>query len=218
MCYTNGWLGNRQFIELLERNIQSVKNKYQRHDSIGCAQELEELQQTIRIEYLSKSTRNDRRYINAEAYRLLTSDISNIISNILTLPPRTSGTIYEQITALQTELKRTETENQIGGKILTPALNLLLETAKKQIQKQDTIKAALEIRLFQITIQEVYEITQKLKQKKDRPFITATAYISLYYRAKYILEQITDVSAKALPKLESGLEKELQEMRKEVVE
>jgi hypothetical protein len=215
--FAQGLLGNKQFVQELERNIQDAKKEYTQKDSIGCTQELEDFQQTLKKEYLAKPKKNDKHYVNGEAYRILSLEAEVIIGRVLTPPSRTAGTIYVQINALQIQLQQEASNGFISGKLLVPALNLMLGVAEKQIQKKDTTGATLQIALFQQTVREVFELCQRHVQINEKVFVKPTGYISLYYRAKYILEQLTEPINQSLPKLEPELEKELQELRKESI-
>jgi hypothetical protein len=209
--YSAGTLGNQQFRDELDKCLVNAKTDYQAKDSIGSAQDLESFQQLIRLVYLSKSRPGDKRYAGLEACTLLFPSAQGIVERILTLPPHSSGNIFDQIAALQAQLKSDASDKRIGGTLLIPGLNAVLDAAKKEIQKKDSLATALQLQLFRATVKDVYALTKT--RAVLGTYVKAAGYISLYYRARYILDQLPEPIGAAMPKLDAQLEQELKEAK-----
>jgi hypothetical protein len=211
-------------VQKLDDYLKEAKQNYLKQDSIGCAQELEEFFTNIREEYLAKPKKRDRpqgdkQFVEEEAYQMLYPLAKEIESRVLTLPPRTTGTVLEQIAALKAQIRLDEQKGYIGGEIVLRNLESILDRVKRELQRQDSLGIALNIRLFRQTVRNVFEITQRHSILKMS--VKPEGYISLYYRAGYILEQLpTQINrdGRPMPKIEPELEQELQKYEKEAVE
>jgi hypothetical protein len=217
-CFTANQIGDRRFVQELDDHLKDAKRDYLKRDSIGCAQELEAFQQSTRKEYNAKPKKHDKRFVEEEAYKLLYFGAQNIVELVIILPPRSTGSVPNQINALKIQVRTDAEDEIIGGEILVRELVSILDRARQQLQRKDDDGAALHMLLFQQAVRRTYEITKKVPRSKL--FVRAEGYISLYYRAGYILEQLsgTNESRDSLPKLEPELEKELNGYEKEVVE
>jgi hypothetical protein len=215
--YANRQLGDRSFVQELDDNLKDAKRDYVKGDSIGCAQELEAFQQSIRKEYSAKPKRHDKRFVEEEAYKLLYYNAQYVIERAITLPPRSTGSVLNQISVLRAQVRTDAVQGIVGGELLLRGLVSTLDDAKQRLLRKDSVGTALYIEFFQQTIRRTYEITKKFS--KSKLFVKAEGYISLYYRAGYIQGQLpeTNMFGSSKPYLEPELEKELKGYEKEAV-
>jgi hypothetical protein len=212
--YSNGWIGGQMFVQTLDKNIQNAKSKYIAKDTIGCAQEIESFYKKVRFEYLATLKIKDNWFVTLEAYNFLYGYAKGIVENVLVLPSRSNTSLLDQITALKTQIRTDASQGLIGGNLLLKSLESSLDLAKHRLEKEDSIGTALHVMLFQQTVQLFYEVTKKLPN--SRLYVKAGGYVSLYYRAEYILEKLPEPLGQPMPKMESELEKELQKYQKEI--
>jgi len=212
-AYTNGWIGERLLVQILDRSVQNAKSRYTAKDSIGCAQEIENFYKIVRLKYLATLKMRGRQFVTVEAYNLLYSYAKGIIGKVLTLPPRSSVSLIDQITALRAQIRTDASQGLIGGELLLRGLESSLDRAKQKLQKDDSTGTALYATLFQQTVRQVYALTKKLP--KSRLYVKPEGYISLYYRAGYILEGLLEPVGQPMPKMDSALEEELRKYEKE---
>jgi len=212
-AYTNGWIGERLLVQILDRSVQNAKSRYTAKDSIGCAQEIENFYKIVRLKYLATLKMRGRQFVTVEAYNLLYSYAKGIIGKVLTLPPRSSVSLIDQITALRVQIRTDASQGLIGGELLLRGLESSLDRAKQKLQKDDSTGTALYVTLFQQTVRQVYALTKKLS--KSRLYVKPGGYISLYYRAGYILEGLLEPVGQPMPKMDSALEEELRKYEKE---
>ena len=187
-CYDTKQLGERKFYAELDDHIKDAIKKYQRQDTIGCAQEIEAFYTKLRWEYQRKPKKNDRRYVSEQAYQMLYPLARQIEAKVITLPPKPTGTLMEQISALKSQIKTEAQSGNIGGERLIRSLEKILDRAIREIQKGDTIQARIYTKLFMQTVREVYEYT--IRHANARTYVKAEGYISLYYRCRYTLESM----------------------------
>jgi hypothetical protein len=214
--YTKYWIGDHAFVQILDKNIQNAKSKYAAKDSIGCAQEIEAFYKIIRLQYLATLKKQGKQFVTVEAYNQLYGFSKGIIEKVLILPPRTNTSLIDQITVLGAQIRIDANQGLLGGELLLKGLEYSLDQAKLKLQKPDSVGAALYTTLFQQTVRQVYEITKNYPASKL--FVKAGGYISLYYRAEYILERLTAPIGQPMPKIDSVLEKELKKYEMKAVE
>ncbi|MBN1396647.1 MAG: hypothetical protein JXA06_01315 [Bacteroidetes bacterium] len=207
ISYTNNWIGSQTFVQILEKNIQDAKSKYAAKDSIGCAQEIESFYKLVRLRYLAPGMQ----FVKPEAYNLLYNYAREITGNVIVLPQKSNATLIDQITALKSQIRTDASVRLLGGELLLRGLESSLDIAKQRLQKSDSTASALYITLFQQTVRQTYEITKKYPA--SRIYIKAGGYISLYYRAEYILEHLTIPIGQPMPKMSKELEEELGKYR-----
>jgi hypothetical protein len=215
-AYTSGWIGDQLLVQTLDRNIQNARSKYSAKDSIGCAQEIESFYKIVRLQYLATLKIRGKQFVTVEAYNLLYGFSKGIIEKVLTFPPRSLASLIDQVTALRAQIRIDASQGLLGGELLLKGLEFSLDAAKQRLQKKDSIGTALYVTLFQQTVRQTYELTKKLP--KSKLYVKSGGYISLYYRAGYILEGLLDPIGHPMPKMDSTLEKELRKYEKEVVE
>jgi len=203
MSYSNNWIGNRTFVQILRQNLQNAKSKYTAKDSIGCAQGIESFYKLIRLKYLSQGNQ----FVKAEAYNLLYNYAREITGKVIVLPNKSNASLLDQITALRTQIRTDASAGLIGGEILIRGLESSLGIARQRLQKPDSTSSALYITLFRQTVRQAYEITKRYPN--SRIYVKAGGYISLYYRAEYILERLTIPIGQPMPKMDKELEEEL---------
>jgi hypothetical protein len=213
-AYTSGWIGNQQFVHQLDRDLQNASTKLAKRDSIGSAQELEAFQQEVRKEYLAKPKKNDKRFVTEDAYKLLYFNAQYVIERVITLPARSYAPLLDQLTALRAQIRIDAQNGFLGGEILLRGLEIMVDGAKQRLQRQDSVGTALYVLLFQQTVRQTHELT------KSRPigkiYVKAEGYISLYYRASYIMETLPEPFGHVMPKMEPELEQELQRHQRQV--
>jgi hypothetical protein len=209
-----GEVGDGSFVKQLDKDLQQAKQEYEKRDSIGCAQELEAFQQEVRKEYLAKPKKNDKRFVTEDAYKLLYFNAQYVIERVITLPPRSYAPLLDQLTALRAQIRIDAQNGFLGGEILLKGLETILDGAKHRLQRQDSVGTALYVLLFQQTVRQTYELT------KNRPisklYVKPEGYISLYYRASYIMETLPEPFGHVMPKMEPELEQELHKHQRQV--
>jgi hypothetical protein len=150
-----------------------------------------------------------------EAYALLKYNAEYLLEHLITLPPKPKGTLLEQIDSLKIEVQNQSKKKNIGGVIFVKGLTLLIDKARKELVKKDSSETALYIALFQLVVDETWELTEKLEGKSPKGvdkklpaiYVYDEAYIALHYRAKYILD--------ALPEPKKNIHEQRQQMMKE---
>jgi hypothetical protein len=148
--------------------------------------------------------------MTGEAYALLKYNAEYLIEHLITLPPKSKGTLLQQIDSLKIEVQNQSKKKNIGGVIFVKGLTLLIDKARKELVKKDSSETALYIALFQLVVDETWELTQKLEEKKKKVaalYVLDEAYIALHHRAEYILE--------ALPEPRRSVHEQRQQMMKE---
>ena len=187
-CSINGWLTGEDFLSELDNYLIEARIKLTSGDSIGCARNIKQFQQAVDAEYhdsLNATAAN----VTTEGWKFLYYNAQYIIERLVRLPKEPTKPILEQIDSLKSELQFQSKIKGVGGAAFVKVLTLLIDKSKKELQKQDSTETALYIALFQKMIEETWELTDKKKSKKEPIiYVKDEAYISLYYRAKYILE------------------------------
>jgi hypothetical protein len=141
-------------------------------------------------------------------------NVQEIIDRVLTLPPRSNVSLLDQINTLKAQIRIDAGQGLLGGEILLRGLETMVEGAKQQLMRKDSIGASLYLMLFRATVEETYEISKRLP--KSKLFVKGGGYISLYYRAGYILEGLSEPVDQPMPNVTPELDQELQKYRKEV--
>jgi hypothetical protein len=191
-------------VKNLEKRLTKAQQELTKGDTLKTSRELEKF--IKKVERISKH--ND--IMTSEAYALLKYNAEYLLERLITLPPKPTGTLLQQIDSLKIELQNQSKKKNIGGVIFVKGLTLLIDQAKKQLQKQDSSETALYIALFQLVVDETWELTQKLEEKKKKfaaLYVLDEAYIVLHHRAEYILE--------ALPEPRRSVHEQRQQMMKE---
>ncbi len=204
-AFTNGWLGDKKFMQELDRNLQNLKKDLISGDSIACAQELEAFQKQIKAEYLAKPKKNDKRFVTPDGYQYLYPYAQSIIELVITLPTRSEVSISDQLAALKVQIRTDAGSGLLGTEILIRGLEMMVEGAQKRLQRKDSAGTALHLMLFQQTVRLTYELTKK--RFNERLYMKPAGYVSLYYRAGYILEKLSEPIGKPLPKMEPAWSK-----------
>jgi hypothetical protein len=208
-----GWIGDKKYVQDLDRHLQEAKSKHIAKDSIGCTQELEVFQQSIRKEYLSTHKKRGKQFVTEPGFRYLYGSIQEIIGRILTLPPRSNATLLDQIGALKAQIRIDAGQGLVGGEILLRGLEMILDGARQRLTRKDSSSTALYLILFREIVEETYGISKRVT--KSKLFMRGGGYISLYYRAGYILEGLSEPIDQPKPKVSPELDQELQQYRKE---
>jgi hypothetical protein len=196
-------------VKNLENRLLKARNELNEGDTIkaspiGASRELEKF--IKKVERISK--RSD--VMTDEAYALLKYNAEYLLEHLITLPPKPKGTLLEQIDSLKIEVQNQSKKKNIGGVIFVKGLTLLIDKARKELVKKDSSETALYIALFQLVVDETWELTQKLEEKKKKfaaLYVLDEAYIVLHHRAEYILE--------ALPEPRRSVHEQRQQMMKE---
>jgi hypothetical protein len=208
-CASLGWLGDANFIKELDNHLANAKKHLEKSDTLKCAREVEKFQAKISKEY-KEANANNKRFVTIEGWKFLYYNAQYIIDRLVKLPARSTGTILQQIDSLKTELQNQNKQKNIGGAIFVKGLTLLIDKARKELQRSDSTETAMYISLFQLTVDESGELTKELEQKGKKSsaiYVKDEAYIALYYRSKYILE--------GLPEPKKNIQEQRQQMMKE---
>jgi hypothetical protein len=209
-----GEVGDGGFIKQLDKDLQQAKQEYEKRDSIGCAQELESFQRELKKEYLAKPKKNDNRFVTEDAYKLLYFNAQYVMERAITLPPRSYAPLVDQLTSLRAQIRSDAQQGFLGGEILLKGLEIMVDGAKQRLQRRDSVGTALYVSFFQQTVRQTYELT------KGRPigkiYVKPEGYISLYYRAGYLLEKLPEPLGQFMPRMEPELEQELQRYQRQV--
>ena len=209
-----GEVGDGSFVKQFDKDLQQAKQEYEKRDSIGCAQELESFQRELKKEYLAKPKKNDNRFVTEDAYKLLYFNAQYVMERAITLPPRSYAPLVDQLTSLRAQIRSDAQQGFLGGEILLKGLEIMVDGAKQRLQRRDSVGTALYVSFFQQTVRQTYELT------KGRPigkiYVKPEGYISLYYRAGYILEKLPEPLGQFMPRMEPELEQELQRYQRQV--
>jgi hypothetical protein len=212
-AFTTNQLGDRRFLQELDRDLQQAKSDLAKNDSIGCAQELEEFQREVKKEYLAKPKKNDKRFVSEEAYKSLYFNALYIIDRVITRPPRSYVPLFDQLTALRAQIRVDAEQGFLGGEILLKGLEAMVDGAKLRLQRQDSLRTALYLTLFRQTVRQTYQLSKNWTIGKL--YVKPEGYISLYYRAGYVLEGLPEPAGLLLPKMEPELEQELRRYQRQ---
>jgi hypothetical protein len=209
--FSFGWIADKNFVNELDNGLENARKHLLKTDSLKCAREVEKFQTKVSKEYKEANT-HDKRFVTIEGWKFLYYNARYIIERLVKLPVE-RGTILQQIDSLKTELQNQNKQKHIGGAIFVKGLTLLIDKAKKELLKSDSSETALYIALFQIIVDESWELTQK--KKSALLYVNDEAYISLYYRAKYILEALPEpkknIQEHRLQMMNEGAFKEMQQ-------
>lgn len=209
-----GEVGDGSFVKQFDKDLQQAKQEYEKRDSIGCAQQLESFQRDLKKEYLAKPKKNDNRFVTEDAYKLLYFNTQYVMERAITLPPRSYAPLVDQLTSLRAQIRSDAQQGFLGGEILLKGLEIMVDGAKQRLQRRDSVGTALYVSFFQQTVRQTYELT------KGRPigkiYVKPEGYISLYYRAGYILEKLPEPLGQFMPRMEPELEQELQRYQRQV--
>jgi hypothetical protein len=219
-CYTYTWLGDQNFVKELDNHLTNAKKHFEKKDSIETAYEIGKFQSKISKEY-KEGNIGDNRFVTIEGWKFLYYNAQYIIERLVTLPPKATGTVLKQIDNLKTELQNQSEKKNIGGALFVKGLTLLIDKAKKELQKADSSETALYIALFQLVVDETWELTQKLEEKNKKfaaLYVLDEAYIALHHRAEYILEALPEPRRSAHEQRQQILEKDpsFREMQQEL--
>ncbi|MBM4162502.1 MAG: hypothetical protein FJ217_15545 [Ignavibacteria bacterium] len=213
-AFSTNQLGDKRFLEELERDLQQAKTKLAKSDSIGCAQELEEFQDEVKKEYLAKDKKNDKRFVSDDAYKTLYFNAHYIIDRAITRPPRSYAPLLNQLAALRIQIRTDAQQELLAGEILIKGLEAMVDGARQRLERQDSLGTALYLLLFRRTVRQTYELSKN--RTIGKIYVRPEGYISLYYRAGYVLEGLPEPTVLLLPKMEPELERELRRYRQEV--
>jgi hypothetical protein len=210
-AFSKKWLGSQRFQQELDRTIQTAKTNLASGDSIGCAEELEQFQQTIRSQYLAKPKHNDKRFITTDGYQSLYPYAQSIVDIVKRLPPRYDAPVADQLKALKSQIRIEAGNGLLGTEMLIRNLEKSVDRAQKQLQKKDSTETASQLMLFRHIVRQTYELTKK--RFNENLYMKPAGYVSLYYRAGYILEKLPPTHGRPMPDMEPELEKEIQQLK-----
>jgi len=214
-------LGEQGFYKDLSNSLDSYEKHLSKKDTLKAVKEVEKFQDRITGEYNKGTKPNDKRFITADAWKILYDDAQYLVAHLIQLPPKPVGlTVLRQLDSLKAEVQRQQSKKNLSGTILVKGLLLSLDQAKKQLQQADSAKAAIAVRVFQLVVDETHELTNALLEKnKPLPslYVKDEAYIQLHYRAKYILEALPepriDIQQHRLHMVDKELQKELDALK-----
>lgn len=214
-------LGEQGFYKELSNSLDSYEKHLSKKDTLKAVKEVEKFRDRITEEYNKGTERNDKRFITADAWKILYDDAQYLVAHLIQLPPKPVGlTVSQQLDSLKAEVQRQQSKKNLAGTILVKGLLLSLDQAKKQLQQADSAKAAIAVRVFQLVVDETHELTDALLEKhKPLPslYVKDEAYIQLHYRAKYILEALPepriDIHQHRLQMVDKELQKELDALK-----
>jgi hypothetical protein len=213
-AFSNKQLGDQRFLQELDRDLQQAKTKLAKNDSIACAQELESFQRELTKEDLAKSKKNDKRFVSEDAYKSLYFNAHYIVDRVITRPPRSYALLLDRLAALRAQIRTDAQDGFLGGELLLKGLEVMVDGARLRLQRQDSLGTALYLALFRQTVSQTYKLTKS--RTIGKLYVRAEGYISLYYRAGYILEGLPEPAGLFLPKMEPELEQELQRYQRQV--
>jgi hypothetical protein len=214
-------LGEQGFYKELSNSLDSYEKHLSKKDTLKAVKEVEKFQDRITGEYNKGTKPNDKRFITADAWKILYDDAQYLVAHLIQLPPKPVGlTVLRQLDSLKAEVQRQQSKMNLSGTMLVKGLLLSLDQAKKQLQQADSAKAAIAVRVFQLVVDETHELTDALLQKhKPLPslYVKDEAYVQLHYRAKYILEALpeprVDIHQHRLQMVDKELQKELDALK-----
>ena len=214
-------LGEQGFYKELSNSLDSYEKHLSKKDTLKAVKEVEKFQGRITGEYNKGTKPNDKRFITADAWKILYDDAQYLVAHLIQLPPKPVGlTVLRQLDSLKAEVQRQQSKKNLAGTILVKGLLLSLDQAKKQLQQADSAKAAVAVRVFQLVVDETHELTDALLEKnKPLPslYVKDEAYVQLHYRAKYILEALPepriDIQQHRLQMVDKELQKELDALK-----
>ena len=190
---TDRWIGDGRFVQTLNHVLQDAKRQFGAGDTIGCARQLESFQERIWEEYHDKPRSHDKRFVTEDGYISLYFNAGYVTGRLINLPLRSYAALAEQLDSLKAEIKQQRAEKNLGGVLLVRGLELLVDQAKRNLQRKDSVRASRDLALFQALVWEVNELTRGgWKKNKHHPslYLTDKAYVELYYRAQYIIEAL----------------------------
>ena len=191
--YAAGDLGDERFYNELLHDVERFEGDLGEKDTLKAVKDLEKFQEKITKEHAKGIHQSPKRYIRPAAWKVLYDDAQSLIGQLIQLPPRSSGTLLEQLDSLKTEIKHQRVETNLGGVLLVRGLELLVNQANRSLQRKDSVRASRDLALFLALVREVNELTRAgWKKNKRHPalFLNDEAYVELYYRAQYIIEAL----------------------------
>ena len=204
-------LGKKGLYEELDRQLEGASRRYSAGDSVGSSLEIDDFQQILREVYYRNPARIHRkpyrdRYINKITSEILNNRAQLIKSRIIVLPARLMGAIAEQMEVIGGQIHEAGIQGKIVNQEIVKGLLRIIEVAKKELVRGDTIGAALQMKLIRQTLRRIYEM------RSQRIYIDEKTYVVLYYELGYILEQMPEEQYRTdrpMPRLSEDIEREI---------
>ncbi len=175
----------RDFKEDLIENIAKAKKELIEKDTIACALYIKMYEKQLCEKY---NHRKGKPCVTTDEYNYLYPYEESIVELILPLPPKCGGSCKDKLFDLKSEIGRCTKKGYCSRGEFENGMEEQIDKAVKCIENKDSSGTATCLGLFEQEVQQTYEQTKK--RYDERKYVKPEGYITLYYKAEYILEDL----------------------------
>ncbi len=175
----------RDFKEDLIENIAKAKKELIEKDTIACALYIKMYEKQICEKY---NHRKGKPCVTTDEYNYLYPYAESIVELLLPLPPKCGGSCKDKLFDLKSEIGRCTKKGYCSRGEFENGMEEQIDKAVKCIENKDSTGTATCLGLFEQEVQQTYEQTKK--RYDERKYVKPEGYITLYYKAEYILEDL----------------------------
>ncbi len=181
----NNTLCGRDFKEDLIENIAKAKKELIEKDTIACALYIKMYEKQLYEKY---NHRKGKPCVTDDEYNYLYPYAESIVELILPLPPKCGGSCKDKLFDLKSEIGSCTKKGYCSRGEFENGMEEQIDKAVKCIENKDSTGTATCLGLFEQEVQQTYEQTKK--RYDERKYVKPEGYITLYYKAEYILEEL----------------------------
>ena len=195
-----------EYLSILDPNNQMERSRW------AIPQEPDE---NLRVDYIpliysDSSYEGLKEYLSPTWINFMGSWLSNetsylikvlLIKNIMEFIPQridTNSYIEDNLNFLNNLIDSVQYFNWLGDITFSNELKNILTTAKSNLQNGDSLACAVQVKLFQDLVDDVY----KDSLNSDPRFVTIEGWKFLYWNAKYILDRLPEIPINLPPGIE----------------
>ncbi len=175
----------KDFKEDLLEAITNAKKELLERDTISCAQQILSYERQLSAKY---DKRKGKPCITDDEYNYLYPYAKSIVELLLPLPPKCGGSCKDKLFDLKSEIGRCTKKGYCSRGEFENGMEEQIDKAVKCIENKDSTGTATCLGLFEQEVQQTYEQTKK--RYDERKYVKPEGYITLYYKAEYILEDL----------------------------
>ncbi len=176
---------SRDFKEDLLENIQKAKQELIEGDTIHCAMYIVAYEKQLEAK---NNHRKGKPCVTDDEYNYLYPYAKSIVELLLQLPPKCGGSCKDKLIDLKAEVGKCAGKGYCSRGEFENGMEEQIGKAVKCIENKDSTGTATCLGLFEQEVQQTYEQTKK--RYDERKYVKPEGYITLYYKAEYILEDL----------------------------
>ncbi len=175
----------RDFKEDLLENIKKAKQELIEGDTIHCAMYIVAYEKQLEAK---NNHRKGKPCVTDDEYNYLYPYAKSIVELLLQLPPKCGGSCKDKLIDLKAEVGKCAGKGYCSRGEFENGMEEQIGKAVKCIENKDSTGTATCLGLFEQEVQQTYEQTKK--RYDERKYVKPEGYITLYYKAEYILEDL----------------------------